>query len=52
MVQDLPVRVPELVVLWVEAKVKAKVEAEWVDPLPQGRADNASVHSAAKECRT
>ena len=52
MVQDLPARGPAQAVVWVETKVKVKVEAEWMDHLPQGRADNASVHSAAKESRT
>ena len=51
-VQGLLVRDPAQAVVWVEAKVKAKVEAEWVDHLPQGQADNVSVHSAAKQCRT
>ena len=51
-VQGLPVRVPAQAVVWVEAKAKVKVEAEWVDHLRLDRAEVVSVRSVAKKCRT
>ena len=44
MVQGLRARVPAQAGVWVEAK--AKVEAEWADHLPQGRAEVVSVQTA------
>jgi len=43
MVQGLLARVPARAVVWVEAK--AKVEAEWVGHLQQGRAEIVSVRT-------
>jgi len=37
MVQGLPARIPAQAAVWVE--VKARVEAEWADHFPQGRAE-------------
>ena len=45
MVQGLQAKVPAPAGVWVEAK--AKVEAEWVDHLPQGRVEVVSVRAAA-----
>ena len=44
MVQGLAARVPVQAGVWVEVEVK--VEAEWVDHLPQGRAVIACVRVA------
>jgi hypothetical protein len=46
MVQDLQVKVPAQVVVWVKVKVKAKVEAEWADHSLQGQAAIAYVQNA------
>ena len=43
-VQGLQVRGPAQVGVWLEAK--ARVEAEWADHLPQGRAEVVSVQTA------
>ena len=50
--QDLPVRDPAQAVVWAEVKAKVKVEAEWVDHSPRGRAASVFARSAAKEFRT
>jgi len=47
MVQGLPAKVPAQAGVWAEAK--AKVEAEWVDHLLQGRAEVVSVRIAEQQ---
>ena len=46
-VQVLPVKGPAQDEAWVEAK--AKVKAEWVDRLPQGRAEVVSVRTVEQQ---
>ena len=47
MVQGQAARVPAQAGVWVE--VRAKVEAEWADHLPQGRAEVASARTAEQQ---
>jgi hypothetical protein len=47
MVQGLRVKVRAQVEVWAEAK--AKVEAEWADHLPQGRAGIVSARTAEQQ---
>jgi len=49
MVQVLLAKGPAQDVVWDEAKVRARVEAEWVDRLQQGRAVIASVRNAEQQ---
>ena len=48
MVQALTARVPAQAAVWVEAKV----EAEWADHFPQGRAEVVSVQTVEKRSLT
>jgi hypothetical protein len=50
MVQGLRAKGPAQAGVWVEAK--AKVEAEWADHLPQGRAEIAYVRAAEQRSLT
>ena len=54
MEQGLAARGLAQAVVWVEAKdkAKAKVEAGWVDHLPQDRVDNAFVRNVDKRFHT
>jgi len=47
MVQGLPARAPAQAGAW--GKAKARVEAEWVGRLPQGRVEIAYVRNAAQQ---
>jgi len=48
MVQVLEAKGPVRDVVWAEAKVKARVEAEWAGRLQQDRAEVVSVRNAGQ----
>ena len=49
MVQARLVKAPAQDVVWGEAKVRARVEAEWADRLQQGRAEIVSAQAAVRQ---